>query len=97
MIRDGIQISTFCSYSFLLHGSRILFSGLRVSFLHVSRRSNPIFSCFRDPDGVANIGHGLVCFVAIIPLERMFDYGGEQMAHYLGKELGDLLIITLNK
>lgn len=27
----------------------------------------------------------------------MFDWGGEQMAIYLGKDLGDLLIITLNK
>lgn len=36
-------------------------------------------------------------FLAIIPLECMFDWGGEQMAIYLGKDLGDLLIITLNK
>jgi Ca2+:H+ antiporter len=35
--------------------------------------------------------------VAIVPHERIFDYGGEQMAFYLGKQLGDLLIITLNK
>ena len=38
-----------------------------------------------------------VCFVAIIPMEKMFDWGGEQMALYLGKDLGDLLIITMNK
>ena len=38
-----------------------------------------------------------VCFVAIIPLERLFDWGGEQMAFYLGKDLGDLLMITMNK
>ncbi|OCH85379.1 hypothetical protein OBBRIDRAFT_314726 [Obba rivulosa] len=37
-----------------------------------------------------------LCFTSIIPLERMFDWGGEQMAYYLGEELGDLLIITLN-
>ncbi|KAI0804620.1 hypothetical protein BC629DRAFT_1488445 [Irpex lacteus] len=37
-----------------------------------------------------------LCFVAIIPLEKMFDWGGEQMALYLGKDLGDLVIITLN-
>jgi len=35
-------------------------------------------------------------FLTIIPLERLFDYGGEQLAHYLGIELGDLIIITLN-
>ncbi|KAH9849126.1 hypothetical protein C2E23DRAFT_888514 [Lenzites betulinus] len=37
-----------------------------------------------------------LCFLAIIPLECMFDWAGEQMALYLGKELGDLLIVTLN-
>ncbi|EMD35857.1 hypothetical protein CERSUDRAFT_115780 [Gelatoporia subvermispora B] len=37
-----------------------------------------------------------LCFLSIIPLERMFDWGGEQMAYYLGEELGDLLIVTLN-
>ena len=39
----------------------------------------------------------LVCFLSIIPLEKLFDWGGEQMALYLGKELGDLVVITLNK
>ncbi|KDR83456.1 hypothetical protein GALMADRAFT_235613 [Galerina marginata CBS 339.88] len=38
----------------------------------------------------------VLCFFAIVPLERLFDWGGEQMAFYLGKELGDLLVITLN-
>ena len=38
-----------------------------------------------------------VSFFAIIPLQRLFDYGGKQMSYYLGKDLGDLLIITLNK
>ncbi|KAK7681725.1 hypothetical protein QCA50_015072 [Cerrena zonata] len=37
-----------------------------------------------------------LCFLSIIPLEKMFDWGGEQMALYLGKDLGDLVIITLN-
>ncbi|KAJ3505926.1 hypothetical protein NLJ89_g7158 [Agrocybe chaxingu] len=35
-------------------------------------------------------------FFAIIPLEQLFDYGGDQMAHYLGKDLGDLIVVTLN-
>ncbi|KAH9913962.1 uncharacterized protein BXZ73DRAFT_106748 [Epithele typhae] len=35
-------------------------------------------------------------FLAIIPLEGIFDWGGEQMALYLGKDLGDLLVVTLN-
>jgi hypothetical protein len=38
-----------------------------------------------------------VCFLAIVPLEQMFDFLGEQMMFYLGKSLGELLIITLNK
>ncbi|KAJ7499240.1 hypothetical protein FB451DRAFT_1548907 [Mycena latifolia] len=38
----------------------------------------------------------VLCFLAIIPLEKLFDYGGEQMTFYLGSDLGDLLVITLN-
>lgn len=38
-----------------------------------------------------------VSFLAIIPLERLFDYCGEQMAFYCGNDLGDLIVITLNK
>ncbi|KAH9047180.1 hypothetical protein EDB84DRAFT_523499 [Lactarius hengduanensis] len=37
-----------------------------------------------------------VCFLAIVPLEKLFDWGGEQMAMYLGKDLGDLVVVTLN-
>ena len=39
---------------------------------------------------------GSVCILSIIPLEKLFDWCGEQMALYLGSNLGDLLIITLN-
>ncbi|KAJ6627512.1 hypothetical protein B0H10DRAFT_1994949 [Mycena sp. CBHHK59/15] len=38
----------------------------------------------------------IMCFFAIIPLEKLFDYGGEQMSFYLGADLGDLLVVTLN-
>ncbi|KAJ7937359.1 hypothetical protein B0H13DRAFT_2176995 [Mycena leptocephala] len=38
----------------------------------------------------------VLCFLSIIPLEKLFDYGGEQMAFYLGADLGDLLVVTLN-
>ena len=38
-----------------------------------------------------------VCFLGIVPLEKMFDWGGEQLAMYCGPDLGDLIIITLNK
>jgi Ca2+:H+ antiporter len=38
----------------------------------------------------------VLCFLAIVPLEKMFDYCGDQMAFYLGPDLGELLIISLN-
>ncbi|KIJ33173.1 hypothetical protein M422DRAFT_35554 [Sphaerobolus stellatus SS14] len=38
----------------------------------------------------------ILCFVSLIPLEKMFDFGGEQMSLYMGKDLGDLLVVTLN-
>ncbi|RPD56828.1 hypothetical protein L226DRAFT_615691 [Lentinus tigrinus ALCF2SS1-7] len=38
----------------------------------------------------------VLCLIAIIPLEGMFDWGGEQMLLYLGRDLGDLLVVTLN-
>ena len=38
-----------------------------------------------------------VCYLAIVPLEKLFDYGGEQLALYCGEDLGDLIVITLNK
>jgi Ca2+:H+ antiporter len=37
-----------------------------------------------------------VCFLSIIPLEKLFDWCGEQMSLFLGLSLGDLLTITLN-
>ncbi|KAK0201669.1 hypothetical protein DFS33DRAFT_1263842 [Desarmillaria ectypa] len=36
------------------------------------------------------------CFLAIVPLERLFEYGGEQMSFYCGSDLGDLITISLN-
>ena len=38
-----------------------------------------------------------VSFLALVPLEHFFDWGGEQVALYCGRDLGDLIIITLNK
>jgi len=37
-----------------------------------------------------------LCFTAIVPHECLFDYCGEQMALYCGKDFGDLIAITLN-
>ncbi|KAJ7290982.1 hypothetical protein C8J57DRAFT_1044158, partial [Mycena rebaudengoi] len=38
----------------------------------------------------------VMCFLAIIPLEKLFDYGGEQMTFYLGPDFGDLSTVTLS-
>ncbi|KAM6495645.1 hypothetical protein JOM56_008351 [Amanita muscaria] len=35
------------------------------------------------------------CFLGIMPLQKLFEYGGDQMACYLGEDFGDLLVITL--
>ena len=32
-----------------------------------------------------------------MPLQKFFDFGGEQMAFYVGKDIGDLIVVTLNK
>ena len=33
----------------------------------------------------------------MIPLQKIFDWGGEQLGAYLEEDLKDLLIITLSK
>jgi Ca2+:H+ antiporter len=38
----------------------------------------------------------VLCFFALIPLEQLFDWAGEQMSLFLGTDLGDLLIISIN-
>ena len=38
-----------------------------------------------------------VCFFSILPLARFLEFGGEQLAFYLGKDLGDLVRVTLTK
>ncbi|KAF8730036.1 hypothetical protein RHS02_07717, partial [Rhizoctonia solani] len=37
-----------------------------------------------------------VSFIAIIPLENLSKYGGEQLALYCGEGIGDLIVITLH-
>ncbi|KAJ3715570.1 hypothetical protein DFJ43DRAFT_1007234 [Lentinula guzmanii] len=34
--------------------------------------------------------------IALVPLERSLEYGGDQISLYCGKEIGDLIIVTLN-
>jgi Ca2+:H+ antiporter len=46
-----------------------------------------------------SIHYGLVfalCFLSIIPHEKMFDFYGEQMKLYLGTDIGNLLTVSLN-
>jgi hypothetical protein len=38
-----------------------------------------------------------VLYLALLPLERLFEWAGEQLALYCGPTLGDLIVITLNK
>lgn len=38
-----------------------------------------------------------MCFFGLIPLAKLLEYGGEQMSYYLGKDIGDLVRITLTK
>ncbi|TFY69958.1 hypothetical protein EVG20_g2922 [Dentipellis fragilis] len=38
----------------------------------------------------------VLSFFAIMPLEKLFDWGGEQLALFCGEDLGDLIIVTLN-
>ncbi|KAI0027473.1 hypothetical protein K488DRAFT_90829 [Vararia minispora EC-137] len=35
-------------------------------------------------------------YIALIPLEKLFEWGGEQLSLYCGPDLGDLIVITLN-
>ncbi|KZP13047.1 hypothetical protein FIBSPDRAFT_835491 [Athelia psychrophila] len=54
----------------------------------------------KGPDAVISNTHHIITwalsFLGLIPLEQVFDWGGEQMCLYLGKDLGDLLTVTLN-
>jgi len=36
----------------------------------------------------------LVSFMTIIALEKLFDWGGEQLAMYCGLDLGDLIMVA---
>lgn len=45
---------------------------------------------------VSHIAKFFLCFVAIMPLSKILDFGGEQLALYCGRTVGDLIVITLN-
>ncbi|KAH8810234.1 hypothetical protein DL96DRAFT_1628055 [Flagelloscypha sp. PMI_526] len=35
-------------------------------------------------------------FLAIMPLDKLAEWGGEQMSHYVGPNVGDLIIVTMH-
>ncbi|KAL5514048.1 hypothetical protein ACEPAG_2809 [Sanghuangporus baumii] len=37
-----------------------------------------------------------LCFLAIVPLVKLFEFGGKQITFYTGKHVGDLIVVTLN-
>ncbi|KAH9930531.1 uncharacterized protein BXZ73DRAFT_90330 [Epithele typhae] len=37
-----------------------------------------------------------LCFIAMIPLQKIFDWGGEQLGEFLKEDLRDLVVITLS-
>jgi len=53
----------------------------------------------RNPDPSKRWGSTttfFLCFFSILPLARFLEYGGEQLTFYLGKDLGDLIRVTLS-
>jgi len=53
----------------------------------------------RNPDPSKRWGSSttfFLCFFSILPLARLLEYGGEQLTFYLGKDLGDLIRVTLS-
>jgi len=66
-------------------------------FHHWGEKTTFGCECHRRGRGVrCSSEFWLVCFLAIIPLEKLFDWCGDQMSLFLGSTLGDLLAITLN-
>ncbi|KAF8076061.1 hypothetical protein FPV67DRAFT_1664370 [Lyophyllum atratum] len=69
---------------------------VRFSWLNVLLIFVPIAWAVQHSN-VSHVAKFMLCFVAIMPLSKILDYGGEQLAMYCGRALGDLIIITLNK
>ncbi|GLB33483.1 putative Ca(2) cation antiporter (CaCA) (TC 2.A.19) family protein [Lyophyllum shimeji] len=68
---------------------------LRFSWLNVLLIFIPI-AWGMQRTNVSHIAKFMLCFVAIMPLSKILDYGGEQLALYCGRASGDLIIITIN-
>ncbi|KAE9395767.1 hypothetical protein BT96DRAFT_942184 [Gymnopus androsaceus JB14] len=58
------------------------------------------FTNHQNPDDPTSVWPFEVTFaislLALVPLEKSLEYGGDQISLYCGKEIGDLIIVTLN-
>ncbi|KAJ7667683.1 hypothetical protein DFH06DRAFT_983616 [Mycena polygramma] len=66
------------------------------SWLNVLLAFVPVAWAMHYVDGISHTLQFALCFIAIIPLCTLLEYGGENLALYCGKDFGDLIVITLN-
>ncbi|KAF7331736.1 H+/Ca2+ exchanger Vxc1-like protein [Mycena kentingensis (nom. inval.)] len=67
---------------------------LRSSYLNVLLIFVPVAFALHMVHSLSPAIQFAMCFVAMIPLSKLFDYGGEQLALYLGKNIGELVSVT---
>ena len=79
-----------CWSSFQSPGFLTSTIGIKTRLLHVRATVGVEVHCPFSDRGRS------VCFLSIIPLEKLFDWCGDQMTLFLGSSLGDLLTISLN-
>ena len=51
-------------------------------------------TCVCSPEYLVAIA---VCFISMIPLQRLFDWCGEELATFVGEDLQTLIVVTLSK
>ncbi|KAJ7162549.1 hypothetical protein C8R43DRAFT_880134 [Mycena crocata] len=69
---------------------------VRSSWLNILLAFVPIAWGFHWVHNISHTVQFAFCFIAIIPLCKLLDYGGKNLALYCGKDIGDLIVITLN-
>lgn len=101
------------SLTFQVQGSIFSFSsyllpGLRTSAMHPMKRTRKGTSATVPPflvrpsdvlpfSSLRELMIIIVCFLAILPLEKLFEFCGEQLTFYVGRDFGDLIIVSLAK
>ncbi|KAJ7755612.1 hypothetical protein DFH07DRAFT_743155 [Mycena maculata] len=68
----------------------------RSSWLNVLLVIVPVAWALHFVNGISHIVQFIFCFIAIIPLCRLLDYGGENLALYCGKDFGDVIVVSAN-